>query len=231
MATRSDWRLLPVPAVLLGAAVATLGTLAGMLANSGLLLTTPAMTGLILALAYRAVGRPLLAPPPLDEKLSPDLVREVADTLAEMPDGDGRPILADIVRLSRELLGRQPAARELGQPIESLIRAACHAGRELGQIEQALSTLADQRPRLAEIPESWLSETARLETARAALLQHLLDTLASLGTALTQAITPDADVHEALAQQTRELDEELTLRALARAEVDSLLARRPGGPG
>ena len=105
VSARADLALLPRPFLLLGGATAAVGTWAGLAAHPALVITTPLVTALMLALASRAVGRPLLSPPPADESLPPALVGEVSKALGSLPDGDGRVLLADLVRL-----GRSPAA-------------------------------------------------------------------------------------------------------------------------
>jgi hypothetical protein len=224
VSTRSDWRLLPTPLVMLGVAITSVGTLAGMTALPALFAATPAVTALLMALGYCAVSRPLLAAAAEVEKLPAAVVDQVASTMAALPDGDERLLLADIVRLARALFGREAA---LDQPVEALVTAACQAAAELGRAEQALSQLAEQRPQLTRAPESWGLESSRLETNRAALLQQLLDTIAILGTALAETVQPPDEVRAALARQSREILDELTFRRQAIAEVEEVV-RGPG---
>jgi hypothetical protein len=217
---RSDWRLLPGPLLLLGAAIAGLGTLAGITTLPALFITTPAAAALLLVLGYCAVSRPLLSAPAQAERLPAPLVDQVAATMGELADGDSRLLLADVVRLARSLFGTQA---ELQDPTEALVRAACQAAAELGRVEQALATLVEQRPRLTRLPEGWVTENARLETARAALLQQLLDAIATLGTALAETVQPPEEVRAALARQSREILDELAFRRQALAEVNATL--------
>ena len=169
-----------------------------------------------------AVSRPLLSAPAEVERLPAPLVDEVAATMGELPDGDGRMLLADIVRLARALFGGRGDAR-LEEPTEALVKAAGQVARALGRVEQALAQLAEQRPRFTRVPVSWMGENARLETARAALLQQLLDAIATLGTALAETVQPPEEVREALARQSREILDELNFRQQALAEVKDAL--------
>jgi hypothetical protein len=220
VSSAGDWRLVPSPLVLLTAAIAAVGTVAGATVHPPLLLTTPAIAGLLLALGHRAVARPLLVASERRETLPPALAAEVSATLSHLPDGDGRLLLADLVRLGRGLFAaRSPSA----VPARELLAGACRVARELGQIEGALSRLAEQRPALARVPESWVANVSRLEAMRDALLQHMLDAVSALGSAITEAVRPDADVAEALSVTSREIEDELALQAQARKEVEELL--------
>ncbi len=223
VSARADLSLLPRPFLLLSGATAAVGTWAGLLAHPALILATPLVTALMLALATRAVARPLLTPPPTGEPLPPPVVAEVSRSLTALADGEARLLLADVVRLTRALLSGGPAADHLRDPAVSLLRTACQAAGELAHTDRTVALLTDQRARLPRVPESWAANLSRLDAARTALVQHLLDAIATLGTTLGEAAQPDAAVGEALARHTRELEEELTLRAQARAEVESLL--------
>jgi predicted Ser/Thr protein kinase len=229
ISTRSDLRLLPLPLVLLATATAALGTWAGLLAQPTLLFSTPPVVGLLLTLAYRAVGKPLFAPPPQDEEtLPPALVTDVSRALTGLPDGESRALLADVVRLGRSLLRHAGPDATLRDSTELLLATTCQAAAELTRLEQALVQLTEQRARLPRVPESWMAEHARLDGARTALLQHLLDAVAALGSAVSEAAQPDADVSQALARASRDLHDELTLRAQSRAEVEATLSPAPG---
>jgi hypothetical protein len=217
VASRDDWRLLPPPLAFLTAAVAALGTAAGATVLPPLLLATPAVAGLLILLGHQSVARPLLSAAPRTDSLPAGLAAEVSATLSEVPGGDGRLLLADLVRLGRGLYSSSEPAREL-------LSGACLVARELGKIESALGRLDEQRPRLARVPERWVVEISRLEATRDALLQHMLDAVAALGSAVSEAARPDLDVGQALSRTSREIQEELALRAEARQEVEALLA-------
>jgi hypothetical protein len=223
VSARADLRLLPAPFLLLSGATAAVGTCAGLLAFPPLLVTTPFVTALLLALAASAIRRPLFVAPPQEESLPPALVGEVSKALTSLPDGEGRALLADVVRLARGLLRAGDRTGRLLDPTEALVRNACLAARELGRIEQALTQLAEERARLTRVPETWMADQARLDTARTALLQHLLDAIATLGSAAGEATQPDTEICEALARHSRELQDELTFREQARAEVEATL--------
>jgi hypothetical protein len=224
----ADWRLLPPTLYLVAAAVAATGTLAGLGAWPWLLLSTPPMTGLILAVGYRGVGRPLFAATAPAERLPATLVAEIDETMAALPEADARILLADVVRLGRALCVRDDLSLSWADEVCALVRSACRAAGELGRVEEALAHLSAQRPRLSRVPESWALESGRLEAARDTFLQHLLDAISTLGVATAQAAQPDADAAAALARASHEIQDELRLRAEARAELDALL--RPGPP-
>jgi hypothetical protein len=220
ISSAGDWRLLPAPLVFLTAAIAAVGTVAGATVHPPLLLTTPALAGLLLTIGHRSVARPLLVPAERAETLPPALAAQVSATLAALPDGDGGLLLADLVRLGRGLFA---ASSPSAEPARELLASACHVARELGQIEDALVRLAEQRPALARVPERWVADLSRLEAARDALLQHLLGAIAALGEAVTSTLRPDPDIADALSRTSREIHDDLLLRAQSRAEVESLL--------
>ena len=224
VSARADLRLLPSPLLLLSGAIAAIGTWAGLRAYPALLVATPALTALLVGLASRAIRRPLFAAPAADREPAARTRRRGQQGVGQLARRGGPRARRPTSSVWRALCsGAATGQCGCRTPIEALLRNACLAASELGRIEQALIHLAEQRARLDRIPEAWMADQARLDAARTTLLQHLLDAVATLGSALSEAAQPDSDVCEALARQSRELHEELTLRAEARAEVDALL--------
>jgi homoserine kinase len=110
------WRA-PVPSgiVALIAAVAIGGTVAGFLAATPLLLvTTPVLAA---GLAAAAAFGPR----------KPEWHREAFDALAQLPDGQARELLADLLRRAEAV----PAVAHAG----TLVAAACGAARQLAALE------------------------------------------------------------------------------------------------
>ncbi len=221
---RADLGMLPRSLYLLTAVVGAAGVGASMLAAPVLSCVTPFVAGAVLFLGYRGVSRPLLVPIRAAEVLPPALARQVADALAALPEGEGRALLADVIRLARGVLRAAPTAMRVDDQARELVAVSCQAGGALGRVEEALVALAARRPQLGRIPESWVAESARLEAARAALIQHLLDATAALGEAYARAAQPDAELLEKLGRTSKEIHDELAIRAEARAEVDAITA-------
>ncbi len=251
VSARRDWGLLPAPMYALAAAAAVVGTVAGLMAHPGFLFTTPPVAGLVLVLGLRGVARPLLVAGRRSERLPADVVAAVARTLGELPAGDARVLLADVVRLARGTFGPGTAGEAGGAGVleaetTALVLSSCEAAASLGRVEEGLTRASagadsrvDQTGCARRVPsrEVWRGgwgpppsppdHDGRLEAARAALVQHLLDAIASLGEALAHASQPAPDVLERLARTSREMREELRIRAEAQAEVAALLGERP----
>ena len=104
-----------------------------------------------------------------------------------------------------------------------LVTTACEAARELGGIDQTLDRLEKQRASEPGASRIWLQGLARSERARDALVQQLLEGLAALGMARSDAVTGSLGVVEQLGDLTAELENERQIQAEAAREVAELL--------
>jgi hypothetical protein len=196
------WRA-PVPSdilPLLGAVVIG-GTAAGFLAATPVLFITTPIVAAALAAAAAFTRR------------GPEWSNTAAQVLAQLPDGQARALLTDLLRRAAAV----PAAAQAGP----LVAAACEAARQLSALELHLdaftahqSTLLDQSPRSRDAFE-------RCRRGRDLLTQRLQD--ASAAVSRWQA-AQGVGVGESLGNLARELSEESRYQEEAAHEVEALLA-------
>lgn len=191
-----------------------------------LLATTP-IVGALLVLGARRVSRtPLVVPPARRTGLAPAVEREVVRTLAELPSGTARGLLADLVRMCAALatrLERTGDDRGLGASLAELLPAACSAAADLAQLDENLGRFERQRDQLATRPEGWLDTLARCERTRDALVQRLLEAMTVVGRLQGQQAALAAESDDTLAGVSRELRIEAEAQAAAAREMAELL--------
>ncbi len=177
------------------------------------------------ATAQRLVCRPLVRPKASRSTLPSTLEERVVEALGELTPGPARNLLGDVARTGQDLfaLPGVAASPALGARVGELIATACDAARELGAIDHALERLEKQRHSDAAASKVWLQGLARSERARDALVQRLLEALAALGTARSDAVTGSLGVVDQLEELTAELQSEREIQAEAAREVEELL--------
>jgi hypothetical protein len=207
-------------------AAATIAGLAAGAVAPMLLWTTPVVGGLLLLGAHQSVRRPLVAPPARRGELPAEVEGLVVRTLAELPDGSARGLLADVTRLARPLFSRASAegdSRGLGPVLAELLASACGAALDLAVLDENLGRFESQRARAASHSPDWLDALARSERARDALVQRLLEAMTVLGRLQSQATAAVSYEDAALAEVTRELRTEAEAQAAAAREIAELL--------
>lgn len=217
-----------VPGLYVGmmAAVGVAGIAAGAVAQPVLLWTTPLMAGLLLAAAGRRLRSPLVVPGPGGRELPAALEARVVRTLAELPAGAGRNLLADIARLARPLFGRLSRLgdeRGSGPVLEEMVGAACVAAADLAMLDDGLARFEAERAHAAASGAGWLEGLGRSERARDALVQRLLECIAVLARLQSQAAAAVAAEDGALAAAAGELRSEAQAQAAAAREIAQLL--------
>jgi len=219
------WEIVPASFWLLVAAVLTAGGAASVLAAPPLLATTP-LVGALLVLGARRVSRtPLVVPPVRHRALPAAVEHDVVRTLAELPPGTARHLLADIVRMCAALaerLERSGNDREVAPALAELLPAACSAASDLAQLDENLGRFERQRDHLAALPEGWLDTLARSERTRDALVQRLLEAMTVVGRLQSQQAWLAGESDETLAEVTLELRREADARSASAKEMVEL---------
>ena len=202
MTALAAWRA-PVPSdmlPLLGAVVIG-GTAAGFLAATPLLfITTPIVAAGLAAAAVLA-------------RRTPERSRAAEQVLAQLPDGQARILLLDLLRRAAAV----PLAAQAGP----LVSAACEAARQLHGLELHLDAFAAQQNRLPDHSPRWRDAFERCKRGRDLLTQRLQE--ASLALSRWQA-AQGIGVGESLGVLARELNEESRYQQEAAHEVEALLA-------
>ncbi len=221
------WTAVPAAYATMVLATVIAGLGAGAAVAPVFLWTTPLIGGLLVVGAYQTVRRPLVARPERRGELPPELEDKVVRTLAELPDGSARGLLADVTRLAHALFARLRRTgddRRLTPALTDLVGSACTAAADLAMLDENLGRFEQQRARSASHPAGWLDALARSERARDALVQRLLEAMTVLGRLQSQSTADLADEDATLAEVTRELRLEADAQAAASREITELLA-------
>jgi predicted Ser/Thr protein kinase len=220
------FELLPASFVLMLVAVLVAGAAAGMHAAPMLRWVTPIFAGLLFLSARRGVITPLVAGAVRADGLPPEVERRLTETLAGLPAGTARDLLADLTRLGHTVAAALRRAGGVDQTAESLgalLLAGADAASDLALLDDTLGRFERQRERLALRPEGWGDALARCERARDALVQRLLDALAVLGRLQGQAAELGGN-DQALEETVATLRAEAEAQQAAAREIAALLA-------
>jgi hypothetical protein len=194
------WRVtVPTDILPLVFAVTIGGTVAGFLGAMPLLFLTSPIVAAVLA-ASATFGR-----------RTPEWNPVVAETLAQLPDGQARVLLTDLLRRAAAV----PAAAQAGP----LVSAACEAARQLCALELHLDAFAAQQNRLLDQSPRWRDALERCQRGRDLLTGRLQDASAALSR--WQAAQ---GAGESLGALARELNDESRYQQEAAHEVEALLA-------
>jgi hypothetical protein len=217
--------VLPTGVYLMLAAVLVAGTAAGVAAAPSLRWITPCFAGLLLLSARRSATTPLIS----GRRRAPELPAAVEDhlltTLATLPPGTARSLLADIGRMGHALHARLRHSGELEgheEVLADLLGASCVAAADVALLDDSLGRFAQQRARLAAHPRGWMDALARCERSRDALVQRLLEAMTVLGRLQGQVVDLGAARSE-LSDSIAQLEREAAARSAATAEMAALL--------
>ena len=223
--------MLPSGFWLMLVAVAIAGSVAAMEAAPLLRWVTPAFGGLLILGARRDLSTPLVSPRSRATRLPPEVERRLLDTLAELPAGTARDLLADLTRTGEAVHSRLQLtgdSRESGSMVGELLLACCSAAADLALLDANLGRFERQRERLALRAAGSLDALARCERIRDGLVQRLLEAMTVLGKLQGQAAdlaTEGSALNETLA----EIRAEAEARAKAEAEIEALLGGKAVG--
>ncbi|MGH7580202.1 MAG: serine/threonine-protein kinase [Gemmatimonadales bacterium] len=219
------------------AAVLIAGTLAAVAAAPVLRWVTPIFAGLLVLSARRSAATPLVPPRLRPTGLPPEVERRLVATLAELPPGTARDLLADLTRMGDGLftrLERNGDSRGSGAVLGELLAACCTAASDLALLDANLGRFERQRERQALRSAGSMDTLGRCERTRDALVQQLLEAMTVLGQ--LQGQTADLDAGESgLTDSIAEIRAESAARTAAAGEITALLGEqadgRTGGTG
>ena len=191
--------------------------------------------GLVLLLGHSLLQHPSLIPDASGPRPPIALGQKVAQVMSEILGGEARKLLAEILRLSRDLCLRLEShqAAEAREALSDVGLASCEAARELAALEPILDALKLHGERRFEPPPGLLESRARLGTAHRCLAQSLLEATATLsairGVEILEAAETVADLRAVCAH----LNEEVEAQRLAVKEAFGLFPLRcePGQEG
>ena len=180
-ATRADraWAAVPITFLFLLASAAGVGLLAGLRGSLAFLIFTPVFVLLMAWSAARSVRSPIY-PDQAERSAPPVLVR----TLAELPQGQARDLIANLSQASREILAAESVLAlppALVRTFDELLPIAAHAALDLSALDRTLADF-ELRTRLGSaLPEGWHQGKRELEATRARLAGYLLEVTGLVG--------------------------------------------------
>ena len=227
---RSVMAVLPGGFWLMLAAVVIAGTMAAVAAAPVLGWVTPVFAGLLVVSARRSAATPLISPRSHPTGLPSEIERRLLATLAELPAGTARDLLADLTRMGDGLFTRLVRNGDRhgsgGAVLGELLVACCSAASDVALLDANLGRFERQRERLALRSGGSMDALGRCERTRDGLVQRLLEAMTVLGQLQSQ--TADFDAGESgLTDSIAEIRAESAARAAAAEEIAALL----GGTG
>ena len=217
---RTTWAHIPIKFYGMLALLAIVGTMAT--AGSTMpVWGAPVVASLLLIGAQQRLRLPVVRSPARRRTLPRELDDQIIRSLAELPRGSARNLLADLVRIAQPLhaaIGRAHSSPVPQADIERLLSSACGAARDLAQLEQGLSVLEGHVDESTDA-DRWLDGLALAERTRDGLVQKFLDGLTLL-TRVRSDIARSSDEHRELV----ELLNDIEAHADAQHEVEALVA-------
>jgi serine/threonine protein kinase len=230
--TKQVWQLVPLPFYVFLGGMTGFGCLVGLWALPILLWTSPLMAGVLYLLAYQSVQKPLLKPQgPSTSTLSPALKTKVVQTLTQLASGTARSLLSDVIYLGQDLHKTLTESKtipsDIGRYVTELLTSACDSALALEQLDRTLNRLEHQRAQFSNLPSGWTEGFHKCEQTRDCIVQRLLETVAMLGIAQSQAVLAPQGVGQQLAELNQELRRELYIQAEVTREFEALLHPLP----
>ena len=188
--------------------------------------SSPLVAVALWGLAYRTVRTPLLEASASESPLPTSLQDQLIETLGQLPDGTGRNLLIDLIRLVQSLfLSFQIAGiqSDLTESLSELLGSSCQVAIELNQLDTTLAQM-EQRLRFEEfMPEEWLVSLSQCEQARDRLAQRFLEAIAATSTVRQQISTSPDSVGQRLAQLTADLRVEVDVHIETARDMAALI--------
>lgn len=201
------------------------GSVVGILTGELLFLASPVYAGLLWVLAQLRLRKPAAQAQRQDPWLPAEVEKHVVATLASLPMGTPRTLLADAVHLGRLLWERAATTADLDlvEDTAQLLVLAADAAADLSRLEEAGRVIASQR---AEGTTAYVTRTDALgsiEASRQRLHDQLLEVVRTMGGANRRL--PEAGGRSAeLLRLADAVEASRTTKAEAVTEVERLLA-------
>jgi hypothetical protein len=183
----------------------------------------------LLPLGHSLMQHPPLIPDPSGPRPAASLAQKVAEVMAEIQGGEARTLLAEILRLNRDIslrLESCPDSTETREVLVAVALSACDGARELAALDPILDALMLHGDHRFEPPPGLLESRNRLETARSCLAQSLLEATATLSAVRGHEILDAAEIRVELDAIQARLNEELDGQRVAVKQAFSLVPLR-----
>jgi hypothetical protein len=223
VAVRQAWMAVPAHTWTLVVAVLVSGFWAAHVIDPKLWATTTILAAALLVAADQSMRRPRLSPAVTDgaAELPPRLRRVVSTILDELPPGDARRALADVVRRARPLISalqKRPDDRRVLGDVSDLVGASCEIAAELDRVDSFLAHRAD--------PQSAAALRIRSQGVRETLVRRLADAGAAIDALYAQLLQEGSPASARVAELASELSAEATARREASKELEEFLKER-----
>ncbi|MEE8477027.1 MAG: hypothetical protein V3S19_01575, partial [Gemmatimonadales bacterium] len=195
---------------------------------AGLSLTTAALplAGLFLCLGQLTLQRPAIRAARRRPALPTGVHDEVVATLATLPDGTARELLAEVVQPAGPLVRRWEGDQDSIERMTDVLRAACQASREIAGLDEYLALPAPVLDGTAH--QQWSANRRAVEQARDLLVQQLLQLISAVG-AVKRRTSALGAAETDLPALAAELQDSGLRQAEALEELEAFLVASPGG--
>jgi hypothetical protein len=215
-------------AVMVMAAVMIAGMLAAVEVSPVLAVPTLIVTWLL----GREARRPEIPHSQMSEipEFPTSLLATVEQTMAQLPDGDGRRLLSNALVQARPLLAPHEGALDDRQEsatrdnVLSLVDACCHTALELARLDAASG---------ARDPSAGSGATNQTAAARELLVGRLSSAATALASLYVAGVMHGSPASDRVAQLAEEINADASARRAAANEISALLddSEHPPSPG
>jgi len=220
----------PIDSIMILAMLST-GITAGFVAHSELLVGTPIMAALVFVASKQAMQQRDRRDLPPTADFPPEIRAAIERAMDRLPAGDGRRLLADVVREARPLFVSTASAFDVSKDDEAraqaaeLITASCDTALELSQIDDVLDV--HTAPDGDEVPGD-MSLLNRLSSARDLFANRLRAASLALSGAYAAGVENGTPASDRVAELVAELKAEAGARTAAKRELNDLLGPQAG---
>jgi hypothetical protein len=220
----------PIDSVMILAMLST-GITAGFVSHSELLLATPIMAGLVFVASKQAMQHRDRRDIPPTSDFPPEIAAAIERAMDRLPAGDGRRLLADVVREARPLFVSRPSAFDASKDDEAraqaaeLITASCDTALELSQLDDMLDGLT--APVGDELPTA-MTLLNRLSSARDLFANRWRAASLALSGAYAAGVENGTPASDRVAELVAELKADAGARSAAKRELNDLLGPQSG---
>lgn len=150
----------------------------GMVAGLSFTMAALPLAGLFLCLGQLTLQRPAIRVARRRPALPAGVHDEVVATLATLPDGTARELLAEVVQPAGQLMRRWEGDQESIERMTDVLRAACQAAREIAGLDEYLALPAAELEGTAH--RQWSANRMAVEQTRDLLVQQLLEVVSAI---------------------------------------------------
>jgi len=219
--------IVPIDSAMIYAILAA-GTAAAMFVDPRFWIATPVFGIMMLKASKRAAPAPTFELHETESLQMPARVElAIHDAVAQLPSGDARRLLGDVVRQARPLFGTTSSNFDAAKDEETrteasdLVLACCDTALELAKLDAVLGSGAranggDLRTRDAKL-------FTRYTEARTLFSTRLSDAASALGALYASGVERGTPASDRIAELVTDLTADAAARSAAKAELDQLL--------